>query len=104
MQYLGLRSSVEEHDDEDDSREKQELTEDMVEQCIYSLGDHNTYLRFNREPCDRLIQYLKEEFSPELPDTDPALTLAIEAGQDGARLSHSHARQFAFVHQSLMLW
>eukprot|EP00397_Hematodinium_sp_SG-2012_P017631 GEMP01018037.1.p1 GENE.GEMP01018037.1~~GEMP01018037.1.p1 ORF type:complete len:591 (+),score=90.84 GEMP01018037.1:22-1773(+) len=103
MQYLGLRSSVEE-EEEDESNADDELTEDMVEQCIYSLGDHNTYLRFNREPCDRLIQYLKDEFRSDTPDTDPSLNLAIEAGHDGARLSHSHARQYAFVHQSLMLW
>lgn len=102
VSYLGLRSSSMSEDEESD--DDGALTVDLVEQCIYSLGDHNTYLRFNREPCDRLIQYLKEEFSGSAPDNDPALTLCIEAGQDGARLSHSHSRQFAFVHQSLMLW
>ena len=30
--------------------------------------------------------------------------LAISGGQQGARLTHSHARQYAYVLQSLMLW
>merc|ERR1712135_12458 len=80
-----------------------ELTEDEVEQCLYSLGDHSTYLRFNREPCDRLPLYLKEFFDPLNPG--PAeCSLAIEEGIEGARLSHSHQRQYTFVLQSMTLW
>lgn len=30
--------------------------------------------------------------------------LAISGGQQGARLTHNHARQYAYVLQSLMLW
>eukprot|EP00434_Breviolum_minutum_P009574 symbB.v1.2.008432.t1/scaffold522.1/size192531/5 len=57
-----LRSSYRDSDSED-GNDGDELSEDLVEQCIYSLGDHSTYLRFNREPCDRLIHFLKDFFS-----------------------------------------
>jgi hypothetical protein len=98
-----LRSSYAESDSEDDAANGQELTEDLVEQCIYSLGDHSTYLRFNREPCDRLISLLKEFFDPV--DPGPAEhSLAIEEGVAGARLSHDHQRQYTFVLQSMTLW
>jgi len=89
------------------------LDGDTIQECIYSLGDHNTYLRFNRDPCDRLIGFLKEHFSPRTNSKkkshidchiDKELSLSIEAGQGGARLSHSHERQYSFVLQSLMLW
>jgi len=82
------------------------LTEDDIEQCIYSLGDHSTYLRFNRDPVVRMLQYLKKFFHPDTPDsTDPErLSLSIQEGVDGARLSHSHQRQYSFVLQTLILW
>jgi hypothetical protein len=72
-----------------------------VEQCIYSLGDHSTYIRFNREPCDRLISLLREYFDPNSPGS---CSLAIEEGVEGARLSHDHQRQYTFVLQSMTLW
>lgn len=98
-----LRSSYADSESEDDTKNSDELTEDMVEQCIYSLGDHSTYLRFNREPCDRLIGFLKEYFDLVDPGP-PEYSLAIEEGVDGARLSHSHQRQYTFVLQSMTLW
>jgi len=98
-----LRSSYADSDSEEDVRQSEELTEDEVEQCIYSLGDHSTYLRFNREPCDRLIEYLKEYFHQTDPGA-PEYSLAIEEGVEGARLSHSHQRQYTFVLQSMTLW
>jgi len=101
--YPFLRSSYAESDSDEDAKHNEELTEDEVEQCIYSLGDHSTYLRFNREPCDRLIQLLKEYFHPTEPGP-PEFSLAIEEGVAGARLSHSHQRQYTFVLQSMSLW
>mmetsp|Transcript_29193 Transcript_29193/g.73271 ORF Transcript_29193/g.73271 Transcript_29193/m.73271 type:complete len:589 (-) Transcript_29193:107-1873(-) len=98
-----LRSSYADSDSEEDQKNGEELTEDLVEQCIYSLGDHSTYLRFNREPCDRLIGFLKEYFDP-LDPGPPEYSLAIEEGVDGARLSHPHQRQYTFVLQSMSLW
>lgn len=99
--YSFLRSSYADSDSEDDNKNSQELTEDEVEQCIYSLGDHSTYIRFNREPCDRLIVFLKEYFDSANPGS---VSLAIEEGVDGARLSHDHERQYTFVLQSMTLW
>ncbi|CAD7963112.1 unnamed protein product [Amoebophrya sp. A25] len=94
---------------DDDSKigyhgDKDHLDEETIEQCVCSLGDHQTYLRFNREPCDRLLQFLREHFSPTEAGDDPALSLAISEGKSGARLNHSHERQFRFVLQSLLLW
>lgn len=98
-----LRSSYRDSDSEE-GNDGDELSEDVVEQCIYSLGDHSTYLRFNREPCDRLIYFLKEFFNPEDPGPEPMYSLAIEEGINGARLSHPHSRQYTFVLQSMTLW
>ena len=74
------------------------LTEEDVEQCLYSICDYNTFLRFNREPCDKMIYYLQKYFD------ESCISLAINEGEEGSRLSHSHARQYQFVHQSLSLW
>ena len=49
-----------------------------------------------------MIVYLKELFPASSP-TD-ATSLAIAGGEGGARLTHNHARQYAFVLQSLTLW
>lgn len=98
-----LRSTYADSDSDDEARNTEELTEDTVEQCIYSLGDHSTYLRFNREPCDRLLGLLREFFDPVDPGP-PRYSLSIEEGVDGARLSHSHQRQYTFVLQSMTLW
>ena len=77
-----------------------DLTEDDVQQCLYSICDFHTFLRFNREPCDRMIDYLHKFFSP----ANDSVSLAIAEGVEGSRLSHSHQRQFTFVLQSLSLW
>ena len=81
---------------------EKELTYDEVELVLYSLGDHNTFLRFNREPCDKMISYLKQYFHPH--KCDPEYSLSISCGSAGARLSHSHERQYHYVLQSLTLW
>ena len=49
-----------------------------------------------------MIQYLKLYFSPH--QYESGFSLAIESGQHGARLTHSHERQYYFVLQSLTLW
>ncbi|ORZ36410.1 hypothetical protein BCR44DRAFT_122036 [Catenaria anguillulae PL171] len=79
------------------------LTIDHVQQLLYSIGDHHHYLRFHRDPCDRMIKYLAQYFHPEEP-RDDRTHLGIRAGVEGARLTHSHAKQFAYVYQSLALW
>lgn len=80
------------------------LSRDDIQRCLYSMGDHNYHLYFERDPIDAMIRYLEEKFDPETRDSNSKFSLAIESGQDGARLSHSHARQYHYVRQSLTLW
>ena len=47
-----------------------------------------------------MIDYLKKYFHP----TKPEPSLAIRSGREGARLSHNHEKQYAYVLQSLTLW
>ncbi|KAI8322206.1 hypothetical protein GQ54DRAFT_297535 [Martensiomyces pterosporus] len=77
--------------------------EEVIRQCLYSIGDNHAYLRFNRDPCDRMIGYLTAYFSPKRAESD-SLSLAILYGRNGARLSHSHENQFHYVRQTLTLW
>ena len=74
-----------------------------VRQCLYSIGDNNAFLRVNRDPCETMLSYLTSRFHPtHAPDL--ARSLAIRSGKGGARLSHDHEKQYAFVRQSLTLW
>jgi hypothetical protein len=50
----------------------------------------------------RMIGYLKQHFRPDCADPDHSL--AIMGGAGGARLTHSHGRQYSYVLQSLTLW
>ena len=36
----------------------QNISEDRLCQCLYSLGDNNAFLRTNRDPCEKMIHYL----------------------------------------------
>lgn len=78
------------------------LSEDEVLWCLYSFSDNNSYLLFNRDPIDRMLEYFKQYFDPMRHD--PGFSLAITGGRNGARLTHSHERQYFYVLQSLMLW
>eukprot|EP00887_Chlorella_sp_A99_P003240 scaffold9.g3240.t1 len=79
------------------------LGEDDLLRCLYSISDNNSYLLFNRDPVDRMIAYLRAFFRPDA--AAPGASLAIQGGSEGARLTHSHARQYAYVLQvSLTLW
>ena len=80
-----------------------ELPAEDLKQCLYSIGDNNAYLLQARDPCDRMIAYLREYF-PADGEPSAHTSLAISGGEGGARLSHSHQRQRAFVLQSLTLW
>ncbi|KAI9293465.1 hypothetical protein K502DRAFT_325301 [Neoconidiobolus thromboides FSU 785] len=79
------------------------LTPDEIKTCLYSIGDNHAYLRFNRDPCDRMLKYLSTYFSPNKP-SEIQFNLAIASGRGGARLSHSHETQYQYVHQTLTLW
>ena len=59
------------------------LSEEELLTCLYSLSDNNAYLRFNRDPIDRMIQYLVENFKPD--SVEDGLSLAIQGGSKGMR-------------------
>jgi hypothetical protein len=96
------------------------LPQEDIRQCLYSIGDNHAFLRTNRDPCDRMIAYLKvshsfircmwvlmaiqEYFHPTNPGKEENTSLAIRSGRGGARLSHDHSKQYAYVLQSLTLW
>lgn len=86
-----------------DKYESPKISNDDVKLCLYSIGDNHAFLRTNRDPCDRMIAYLKEYFHPTTPQNGKR-NLAIRSGKGGARLSHDHAKQYAYVLQSLSLW
>ncbi|CAM9298627.1 unnamed protein product [Sphacelaria rigidula] len=79
------------------------LSEEDIHTCLYSMCDNDSFLNSNRVPIDKMIAYLKHYFSPDTP-VDYEYCLAISAGEGGARLTHSHARQYNFALQSLTLW
>ena len=78
------------------------LSQDGVRQCLYSIGDANAFLRVTRQPCEDMLEWLRQEFDPA--EAEEGYSLAIRGGQMKARLTHSHARQYRYVEQSLMLW
>ncbi|KAJ3740991.1 hypothetical protein DFH05DRAFT_1580352 [Lentinula detonsa] len=79
------------------------VSQETLRQCLYSIGDNHAFLRVNRDPCERMIDYLQEYFHPTQAK-DPKNSLAIRSGKGGARLSHDHSKQYAYVIQSLTLW
>lgn len=78
------------------------LSQENVRQCLYSIGDNHSFLRANRDPCEKMIGYLKEYFHPT--SAKDGKSLAIRSGKGGARLSHDHSKQYGYVLQSLTLW
>jgi len=86
------------------------LTEGDVERVLESLEDANNYLRGNRDPVQRMLDYLQEYFTPDEPspelmeETRNCASLELIYGRGGSCLSHSHATQYEFVRQTLMLW
>lgn len=82
---------------------KNGLSQEQIRQCLYSIGDNHAFLRVNRDPCDQMIAHLKQYFHPTQAK-DQKSSLAIRSGKGGARLSHDHSKQYAYVLQSLTLW
>ncbi|TFK66561.1 hypothetical protein BDN72DRAFT_823216 [Pluteus cervinus] len=79
------------------------LPQEDIRQCLYSIGDNHAFLRANRDPCEQMIGFLKAYFHPTTAK-DSSTNLAIRSGRGGARLSHDHSVQYAYVLQSLTLW
>lgn len=78
------------------------LSADDIHLCLYSICDNDSFLNSNRLPIDTIITYLKEYFKPG--EVEEGFSLSIVSGENGARLSHSHERQYYFALQSLTLW
>jgi len=76
------------------------ISSEEIKYCLYSLTDNNSFLNSNSEPIQDMLDFMKM-FSPT---AESEYSLEIEAGVNGARLSHSHENQFNYVQQSLMLW
>jgi len=70
--------------------------------CLHSIGDYHNYIKYNRDPCDKMITFLTSHWKPDVEDED--YSLAISYGRGGSCLSHSHQTQYYFVYQSLTLW
>merc|ERR1711937_1119296 len=79
------------------------ISKDEILNRLYSIGDNNSYLLCNRDPVDKMIDLLQKHFTATEFESR-SFSLAIVGGVDGARLSHSHQRQYTFVLQSLTLW
>eukprot|EP01095_Lingulamoeba_sp_RSL-Kostka_P009020 TRINITY_DN3077_c4_g2_i2.p1 TRINITY_DN3077_c4_g2~~TRINITY_DN3077_c4_g2_i2.p1 ORF type:complete len:632 (-),score=224.65 TRINITY_DN3077_c4_g2_i2:123-2018(-) len=78
------------------------ISPDDIKHCLYSIGDNNSFLVFNRDPIDKMIELLTSFFSPK--KYEEKYSLSIFGGQDGSRLTHSHERQYHYCLQSLTLW
>jgi hypothetical protein len=83
--------------------ERTGLSQENIRQCLYSIGDNHNFLRTNRDPCEKMIDYLKKYFHPTNAPNSKS-SLAIRSGKGGARLSHDHSKQYSYVLQSLTLW
>lgn len=82
-----------------------QLSEDDIKWALYSIGDNRSFLLQHRDPVTRMISYLTRFFGPGATDPDGPYSLAIYSGSaEGARLTHSHERQYNYVLQSLTLW
>mmetsp|Transcript_21198 Transcript_21198/g.31536 ORF Transcript_21198/g.31536 Transcript_21198/m.31536 type:complete len:670 (-) Transcript_21198:12-2021(-) len=79
------------------------ITSEEIRQALYSIGDNHSYLAYNRDPVDTMIALLEHFFHPEKAPA-ARFALGIAQGQDGARLTHTHQRQFHYCFQSLSLW
>jgi len=78
------------------------IDQEQLRQCLYSIGDNNSYLAQFRTPVDKMIVLLAAHFTPDT--AEDGFELGISEGDGGARLSHRHADQYNYVLQSLMLW
>lgn len=85
-----------------DKYQNSALSKEDILQCLYSIADNNAYLRFNRDPVDRMLGYLTRFFDPNA--IEAGFSLAITMGLHGARLSHNHQKQYTYASQSMMLW
>lgn len=77
------------------------LSKEQIETVVYSIGDFHAYTNKNRIPVNNMIKKLDMHFTN--PENDQ-YNLGIRYGQNGARLTHNHEKQFLYVKQALELW
>lgn len=93
-----------------------------LEHVVNSIADNKNYLIFNVGPVERMQNILHSHFSREREESPFSLALSSRGGSKktsrsyfsggfssmysggGAKLSHTHAEQFAFVEQTFALW
>ena len=64
------------------------INAEEIRQCLYSIGDNNAYLTAFRDPVDRMISLLTNNFHPD--SFEEGYELSITEGSGGSRLSHAH--------------
>ena len=74
-----------------------------IERVLLSIADDEALTQAHVQPVQQVLDLLHSHFDPSSV-SDRAYSLGISAGRNGARLSHNHATQFAYVEQSLLLW
>src|SRR5689334_5185287 len=57
-----------------------DLSDETIKQCLYSISDNNSFLTFNRDPVDRMIEYMTTYFSPN--SVEKEFSLAIHGGMN----------------------
>jgi len=77
---------------------------ETIHLIIDSVKDYYAEIMSFVTPIDTLIGYLSKFFSPNDRPSSGVASLAIRSGDNGARLSHSHQKQYQYVLQSLKLW
>ncbi|CCW61388.1 unnamed protein product [Phytomonas sp. EM1] len=82
--------------------QKHQKSEESIEVIIRSLNDANCFSNDNAKTTEELLGLLRKYFHPT--QYDDLTNLAIEEGTSGSRISHTHARQYSYVVQSLSLW
>jgi hypothetical protein len=73
-----------------------------IERVLLSIADDESLTIAHVSPVEQVLELLHANFDPSTPEKGSSL--AIQAGRNGARLTHDHATQFAYVEQSLLLW
>ncbi|GMM31708.1 hypothetical protein DAMA08_044530 [Martiniozyma asiatica (nom. inval.)] len=78
------------------------LDKEQIRTVLYSIGDFHAYTNKNRIPVSNMISKLDHYFK-DSGDSEK-YSLGIRYGQNGARLTHNHEKQFLYVKQALQLW
>eukprot|EP00435_Cladocopium_sp_Y103_P056985 s1016_g19.t1 len=94
-----LRSSYRDSDSEE-GNDGDELSEDVVEQCIYSLGDHSTYLRLKGKETRELDSKAVQPAVP--PSAVTSFTGGLPMAQDPAFDLRQSFRKFP-LHRQVQL-